>query len=207
LKKSIFSNWPLYLSILAFLLLVWLITAVILNQNHGHLIYALDDAYIGMAMAQNFAQHAVWGVTRYGFSSCSSPPLWTLLLSLAYYVGEVHQLTPFLLNLVLSVLVLIIASSILSFYKVPALFRFLTLLAIILFVPLPLLVFTGMEQALQTVASMLIVFYGARWLSGESPATARGDSIWLLILAPVVTGVRFEGMFLVIAISVFLLVR
>lgn len=207
MKKSIFSNWPLYLSILAFLLLVWLITAVILNQNHGHLIYALDDAYIGMAMAQNFAQHAVWGVTRYGFSSCSSPPLWTLLLSLAYYVGEVHQLTPFLLNLVLSVLVLIIASSILSFYKVPALFRFLTLLAIILFVPLPLLVFTGMEQALQTVASMLIVFYGARWLSGESPATARGDSIWLLILAPVVTGVRFEGMFLVIAISVFLLVR
>lgn len=181
--------------------------AVILGQNHGHLIYALDDAYIGMAMARNFAQHAVWGVTKYGFSSCSSPPLWTLLLSFTYYLGGVHEVTPFLLNLVLSILILVIASSILSSYKVPALFRFLTLLAIILFVPLPLLVFSGMEQALQTVVSMLVVFYAARWLSGESPATARADSVRLLILAPVVTGVRFEGMFLIIAISLFLLAR
>ena len=41
--------------------------------------------------------------------------------------------------------------------------------------------------------------------SGESPGTARGDSVWLLILAPLLTGVRFEGMFLIIAIAAFLL--
>jgi hypothetical protein len=207
LKKTLLSNWPLYLSILTLLLLVRLTMDISMSQNHGHLVYALDDAYIGMAMARNFAEHGVWGVTRYGFSSCSSPPLWTLLLSLTYYVGGVNQLAPFLMNLVLTVLILVVADAILSYYKTPAAVRFVTLVAIILLVPLPVLVFSGMEQALQTVVSMLIVFYAARLISDESPGTARGDSIRLLILAPLVTGVRFEGMFLIIAIAAFLLIR
>ncbi len=205
MKKTTVTNWPLYLSILVLTLLVWVILDVSIRQNHGHLIYALDDAYIGMAMARNFAQYGVWGVTRYGFSSCSSPPLWTLLLSLVYYVAGASQLAPLVLNLVITVIVLTVTSAILSHYSVPAGAKFATLLAIIVLVPIPLLVFTGMEQALQTLLALLIVFYSARWLSGESSASARGDSIRILVLAPLVTGVRFEGMFLVIAIALFLL--
>ncbi len=205
MKKALFYNWPLYLSILTLLLLVWLIMDACITQNQGHLVYALDDAYIGMAMARNFAQHGVWGVTRYGFTSCSSPPLWTLLLSLTYYLGGVNQLAPFLLNLVLTVIILASADAILSYYRTPPAARFGTLLGTILLVPLPVLIVSGMEQALQTLVSMLIVFYAARMISGESPGTARWDSIRLLILAPLVTGVRFEGMFLIIAICAFLL--
>jgi hypothetical protein len=203
MNKGRLENWPVYLAVIVFLLMVWLILNISLRLNQGHLIYALDDAYIGMAMARNFAQHGVWGVTRYGFSSCSSPPLWTLLLSLAYYVGGVHQLTPFVMNLVLTLLILVTADTILRQYEASGAARALTLFGIILFVPLPMMVFAGMEQALQTFVAMLFVFYAARWLSGESPATSRGDSIRVLLLAPIVTGVRMEGMFLVIAIALF----
>src|SRR5579863_7479844 len=203
MNKGRFENWPVYLAVIVFLLIVWLILNISLRLNQGHLIYALDDAYIGMAMARNFAQHGVWGVTRYGFSSCSSPPLWTLLLSLAYYVGGVHQLTPFVMNLVLTLLILATADTILRQYEASGAARALTLFGIILFVPLPMMVFAGMEQALQTFVAMLFVFYAARWLSCDSPATSRGDSIRVLLLAPIVTGVRMEGMFLVIAIALF----
>lgn len=207
MNKGHLRNWPLYLAVIVFMLTVWIILDVSMRHNRGHLIYALDDAYIGMVMAKNFAQHGVWGVTRYAFSSCSSPPLWTLLLSLVYYVGGVHQISPFLMNLVLAVLILVAADVILQGYEAPAGARIVTLVGIIFFVPLPAMVFSGMEQALQTLLAMLLVFYAARWLSGESPATSRGDSVLVLALTPLVTGVRMEGLFLVIALSFFVLAR
>ena len=205
MKRTWSWNWPLYASIAVLLLVVWLTLSVSIRQNQGHLVYALDDAYIGMAMAQNFARYGVWGVTRYGFTSCSSPPLWTLLLSLTYYLGGVNQIAPFLWDLVFSILVVVVANSILSWYKTPGAARFVTLMGIILLVPLPMLVLSGMEPALQTVISLLAVFLAARLISGEAPGSVRGDSVRLLILAPLVTGVRFEGMFLIIAIAALLL--
>ena len=47
----------------------------------GHFVYPLDDTYIAMAMAKNFAAHAVWGVTPYEFTSAASTPLYVLLLA------------------------------------------------------------------------------------------------------------------------------
>jgi hypothetical protein len=205
LKGTLSRHWPLYASVVILLLLVWLILSVALHQNQGNLVYAFDDAYIGMAMARNFAQYGVWGVTRYGFTSCSSPPLWTLLLSLTYYLGGVNQLAPFVLDLVFAILVLALADAILRWYKAPAAVRFATLLGIVLLIPLPVLIFSGMEPPLQTFVCMLAVFIAARWISGESPGSARGDSVLLLILAPLLTAVRFEGMFLIIAIALILL--
>jgi hypothetical protein len=205
LKETLSRNWPLYASVLVLLLLVWLVLSVSIRQNHGNLVYAFDDAYITMAMARNFAQYGVWGVTRYGFTSCTSPPLWTLLLSLTYYLGGANQLAPLVWDLVFTVLILALADAILSWYKTPAAVKFAALLSIIFLVPLPMFILSGMEPPLQTFVSMLVVFIAARWISGESPGTARGDSVRLLILAPLLTGVRFEGMFLIIAIALFLL--
>src|SRR5690242_17300955 len=67
-------------------------------RHHGQFAYALDDAYIHMAMARNVVQHGVWGITRHGFTSSSSSPLWTLLLSAVGAVAGIHDLTPLLLN-------------------------------------------------------------------------------------------------------------
>ncbi|MGO8788992.1 MAG: hypothetical protein ACLQVL_16625 [Terriglobia bacterium] len=205
MKKTLLQHWPLYTALAILLLTVTAILSVSLSQNQGHLVYTLDDPYIGMAMARNFSQYGVWGVTRYAFTSCSSPPLWTLLLSLTSHLLGEHQVAPLVWDLLFALLGLLAAYSILDWYKVPAVAKFITLLGIILLIPLPALIMTGMEPTLQILVSMLTVFVAARWTSGESPGTARGDFVRLLILAPLATGVRFEGMFLIIAIGGILL--
>ncbi len=203
MKGTLSRNWPLYASVLILLLLVWLVLSVSIRQNHGYLVYALDDAYIHMAMAKNFSHSGVWGVTRYGFTPTSSSLLWTLLLSLTYYLGGVNQLAPLLWNLAFALLVLVVANAILSWYKVPAAIKFVTLLGLILLVPIPMLIVSGMEQGLQTLLTILLVFLAARLLSGESPGSAQrdavgGESLGALPLAlqrfsPIVLGVKIIG--------------
>ena len=200
MKRTLPHNWPLYASIILLLVVVWLTLRVSVSQNHGHLVYTLDDAYIHMAMAKNFSQSGVWGVTRYGYTPTSSSLLWTLLLGLTYYLGGVSELAPLLWNLVFAVVVLAVTDAILSWYKSPAWVRLVTLASIVLLVPLPTLILSGMEQTLQTLIVILTVFLSARLLSGESPGSARRDALWLLIVAPLVTAVRFEGMFLIVFI-------
>jgi hypothetical protein len=204
-KKTLSNHWPLFAAVAILILTTAAILAVSISQNQGHLVYALDDPYIGMATARNFAQYGVWGATRYGFTSCSSPPLWTLLLSLTSYVAGEHPIAPMLWDLLFVLADLLAAYVILSWYKVPPVAKFIALVSLVLFIPLSALVMTGMEPPMQILVSLLAVFVATRWLSGESPGTARADSVWLLILAPIVTGVRFEGMFLIIAIGLILL--
>jgi len=207
LKKTLLQHWPLYASVLILSLLLWLILAISFSQNQGHLVYALDDAYIHMAMARNFSHYGVWGVTRYGFTSSSSSILWTLLLSLTYYLFGVSQIAPLLWNVVFAVLVLWAAYAILNWYKLPPALKLAALLAIIFLIPLPTLILSGLEQNLQTLLAMLATFLAARMLSGEAPTSASRDSTLLLVLAPLVTAVRFEGMFLILAICGLLLLR
>jgi hypothetical protein len=207
LKKALLQHWPLYAAILILSLLVGLILAISFVQNQRHLVYAFDDAYIHMAMARNFSQYGVWGVTRYGFTSSSSSILWTLLLSLTYYLFGVSQIAPLLWNLLFAVLVLWAADAILTWYKLSPALRLAALLAMIFLIPLPTLILSGLEQTLQTLLAMLVTFLAARVLSDEAPSTALRDSILLLMLAPLVTGVRFEGMFLILAICGLFLIR
>ncbi len=208
LKKYQLPNWPLYASAATFLLLVWIVLNVSLSANRGNLVYALDDPYIHMAMAKNFSQFGIWGVTRYEYTSASSSPLWTLLISLTYYLAGVNPLAPLIWNVLFALLILAAAHGILCWYKLGPAVRFCVLLGIILLVPLPMFVLAGMEIGLQTLVTLLFVFVAARVLSGESPGSARRDSLGLLILAPLVTAVRFEGIFLILGVvALFLLLK
>jgi hypothetical protein len=207
LKTKLLQHWPLYVSVLILSLLFGLLLATSFYQNQGHLVYALDDAYIHMAMARNFSLYGVWGITRYGFASSSSSILWTLLLSFTYYLFGVSQIAPLLWNLLFAVLVLWVAYAILTHYKLAPALKLAALLAIIFLIPLPALILSGMEQNLQTLLALLATFLAARVLSGEAPSTAARDSTLLLVLAPLVTAVRFEGMFLILAICGLLLLR
>ena len=170
-----------------------------LKTDHGqtHLVYALDDPYIHMALAKNMVQHGVWGISRYAFSAASSSPLWTLLLAVVYAITGPHELAPFVLNVFFANGVLGVAYGILRAFRVARLYAGLAVVGIVFLAPLPALVFTGMEHILQTGCVLLFAFVLVRVVSVAQTRIRSRDTLALLSLALVMTAVRYEGLFMV----------
>jgi hypothetical protein len=168
-----------------------------LRKSGGHLVYALDDAYIHMAMARNLVEHDVFGVTRYDFASSSSSPLWTLLLAASFAIVGTRAWLPLVLNVASAVLLLGVADRVLRAHAVGPRLRLAALLAVVFLTPLPSLVMTGQEHLLH--AALTLAFAGLL----TSTDSTRGP----VLLAPLLTAVRYEALFLVLVGCVLLAVR
>ncbi len=107
------KHWPLLAAVAALWGSVALLLVISIRQNEGHLVYALDDAYIHLAMVKNVVRHGVWGVTPYGWTSSSSSLLWSLVLCGATMLAGLNDATPLVLNLVFSTLLLGLVSRLL----------------------------------------------------------------------------------------------
>jgi hypothetical protein len=176
------------LAVAVFALAAAVLVAWSLRHSGGQLVYALDDAYIHMAMARNLAEHGVFGVTRYGFTSSSSSPLWTLALAGLFALVGARDWIPLVLNLVFAGGLLLVADRLLSACGVASRARFLALLAVAFLTPLPTLALVGQEHILH--AALTLAFAGLLTSAGAEPA--------LLLLAPFLTAARYEGLFLVV---------
>ena len=154
--------------------------------------YALDDPYIHMAIAKHLVEHGVWGVTRYEFSASSSSLLWTLLLAGLSLVKIDGRMVPLALNVFSGAAVLYGFDVILRRRLVSPMTRTATLLCVVLVTPLVPVIATGMEHTLQILLFVGFLYLAACALAGNAGA---GLDRWLLVLAPVLTGIRYEGMF------------
>jgi uncharacterized MnhB-related membrane protein len=175
-------------AVAVFALAAAVLVAWSLRYSRGHIVYALDDAYIHMAMARNLAEHGVFGVTRYGFTSSSSSPLWTLALAGLFALIGARNWLPLALNLVFAASLLLVADRVLLAHGVASRARFLALLAVAFLTPLPALTLVGQEHILH--AALTLAFAGLLTSAGAEPA--------LLLLAPFLTAARYEGLFLVL---------
>ena len=207
MRNALVKHWPLIANVVILFVTMGVISTLLILRENGHMVFALDDPYIQMAMAKNFALHGVWGITRFGFTSASSSPVWTFLIAVTYVVFGVSETSPFYLSLICSTLLLAVAYSVLRWFKVSPKLTFWTLLLSILFTPLPALIGIGSEHPLHAALTILLAFLSARLLSEESPALARRDLILLLAIAPVLTLVRYEGMFLILVIAALFCLR
>jgi len=197
------KRWPLAAALALLLIATAFPLLDSLRRSQGHLIYALDDPYIHMAMAKNFARHGVWGVTRHGFTSVTSSPLWTLLLSGAFALFGAHASIPLLLNLLFAALLLAAADLLLRRRQVPDHWRFPALAGTALLVPLPSLVLTGQEHILH--ALLTVVFAGLLLPALAESGTPRR---WpLLLSAALLAAVRYENIFLIAAACLLLCLR
>ena len=202
------------------LAIFWGVTIIMLiyslSLNNGHLIYTLDDAYIHMAIAKNFAKHGVWGVTRKEFSSSSSSLLYSLLLSLIFLFG-VNEISPLIINLVFANLLIYLIYTILKKNDVPSYAILLCLLLNIFLIPLHFLIFTGMEHVLQIYIDIIFIYYASLILSDEqlkerilfsknNKMTFSQDKLFFIIV-PLVTLIRFEGMFFIVIVSAIFFLR
>lgn len=166
-----------------------------------HFGYPMDDTYIHMAMAKNFALHGVWGVTKYGFTSSTSSPLYTLLLSGCYALTGIREATPLVLNIVAAGAVLWWSDFILLESGIALRLRLWLLALLVIAVPLPILALGGMEHVLHTLLTLLFVHVCCRALAGSDVRTPA-----LFALAALLVTARYEGAFVIaIAGSLFLL--
>ena len=200
--------WP----VLAATVLLWGTIATLLIQslklNQGHVVYALDDTYIHMAMAKNFARHGVWGVTPYQFTSASSSPLWTFLLSAIYFVFGVNNVTPLVLNILFATLLVAALGWISESFAqgLPRVYILGIVLSVLFFTPIPSLIFIGLEHVLQTVATLTFVCY-ASWLLAGRAARSRLAAVMLALLGLFASTARYEGLFAVGVVAFFLCLR
>lgn len=193
------QHWAFFVALVAFVIAVTIALFSALIPNNFRLTYAVDDAFIHMAIAKHFAQNGVWGVTAAQFTSSSSSPLWELLLALIYAVFGVNEIAPLILNLVFAIGLLIFVYRLLSEQKTAPLVNFLALCALIFFTSLPSLILTGMEHTLHALLTVAFIHYSAKVLAKQQVSLIRWGLLALLLVAA-----RYEGMF-TIAIVCFLL--
>lgn len=199
------ENISLLASIAILLITVATILFLSIRKNQGQIVYALDDAYIHMAIAKNFALHGVWGITRYGFTSSSSSILYTLLLSVIYFIFGVNEITPFILNMIFATLSICVIFYFLKRNELNSFYIFIVLVSIIFFTPLTALIFSGMEHTLQLLITITFVYLSAKMLSKNT--STRSEDVSLLIMGILVTMVRFEGLFLLFIVTALFMLR
>ena len=171
----------------------------------GQNFYALDDAYIHMAVAQNFAQKGVWGISVYEFSSTTSSPLYTLLLAGLFKVFGSHMILPFIFNCLLAGVFLWQLFRFGARYLSPQVYLALAL-ALTFLLPLPPLITIGMEATLHIVLAFWL--FTAAWRALQYSPPVFGRQFWLLCLAAALAVmVRYESLFLIAAISFIFLIR
>ena len=202
-------SFPLVLAVV----LLWVCLAVLLveslRRTGGHLVYALDDPYIHMAMAKNMARHGVWGVSPNEFSASSSSLLWTGTLSGFFFAFGVLEWLPFALNWLLATVAVAVTFGYFRDCAPQAPLSYVTgvLLVSAFSTPLPALVFAGQEHVAHVILNLTFLVVGARTLTGAVLPEGWKSYRPLIILAPLLTLVRYEGLFAVGLMAALLFVR
>ncbi|HEX9187387.1 MAG TPA: hypothetical protein VGB87_09965 [Vicinamibacteria bacterium] len=170
-----------------------------LRWTDGRLVYALDDAYIHMAVARNLASHGIWGCTPYHFSSSSSSLLWTFGLGVAYRAFGSHDVIPLLLNVAFAVGTLVVANVSLARLGASPLLRASALLGIVVVFPLAGMALIGMEHVLHLLLTIGFAAVAVEALQdpSEDPRRRRRFTVALGVLGALLAASRYEGLFLV----------
>jgi hypothetical protein len=194
--------WPflfgaaLYLAILA--IQVWIGR----SGNNGFFCYALDDAYLHMAIARNLALHGFWGLNAAGgFASASSSPGWTLLLAAAVRIFGDRIALSLALNAVFALLLLWFADHTIQRWSPgkPLWPRVALQLGLIFLVPLPNLALVGMEHSAQAFGAVWLLAMAAEVLTIPSHLRVPGRILTGLLAASFfLCAIRYETVFFVV---------
>ena len=197
-----------YLLALAVLILpVALIELQVFRASGGTFMYPLDDTFIHMTVAKTLALHGNWGIAPGEFESASSSVGYTLLLAGLFKSFGVHAYIPFAINLLAAAILLRVVDRRMIREQVRPFARLMILIALVIIVPLPVLVITGMEHTLQCLFSFLFVFSFSDWLASEGPERRQRLPAVFYLYALLACMMRYEGAFLVGIACLLLLYR
>ncbi len=198
-------HWPLVGAVLILWLTVAALLFISMRSNQGHVVYALDDSYISMAMAKNLSQHGVWGVTRHEFTSSSSSLLWPLVLAATYLIFGPNEVAPLAWNLVFGTILLWVIYRDLRGRRPASRWQLGSLVALAMVTPLPALAFIGLEHTLHALLSLAVAYLAADELSRDAGESLKSPLLPILTCLLVMT--RYEALFQVFVILLAFLAR
>ncbi|ANF50257.1 hypothetical protein A0O34_06875 [Chryseobacterium glaciei] len=179
---------------------------IMISKTEGNFTYILDDAYIHLAIAKNFALHDVWGMTKYSFSSSSSSPIFTFILSVLIIVFGNNELIPLVFNVAVSLLIIVFLNRYYSSFFDKNKHIIIASLFTLFFAVLHIQIFTGMEHSLQVLIVIVNIFYFQKWI--KSDFKDQLSSYWFYATILLLGLVRFESMFYFVSLAfVFLLIK
>lgn len=204
-RKLLEVFYPL---IITFGITLWLIYETyreIIDINWGHFAYSVDDTYIILAMAKNFANHGIWGISPFEIASASSTILYTLSISVIYKITGTLEFLPLILNISFTLIFLGMSYWILRSSKVPNILNVIALILILFVTPLITLIFIGMEHILHIITSLLVLYLGSRVICEDT--LKKYELVSFYIAGVILPLVRYEGFFLILPIFLLILAR
>jgi hypothetical protein len=172
----------------------------ILVKTGGAFVFPLDDVYVGMALAKNFALHGSWSPYGSTFQSVTSTPAFSLLLAGLYRITGPTVWGPLLLSFGFALVAILLACRMLCRVRPSA--RLAALLGIVILTPLPVLGILGMEHTLHV--ALVFAFLQS---AGDAIANRARPPWSLLLVSAVMVMTRYEGLFMVAFAGLFFLLQ
>jgi len=191
--KSLVNRSNLYLGLFLFFVIAVFFAyyLAIININDGKFIYPLDDAYIHMTIAKNFILNGTWGFMNGVFSSASSSILWTFLLSICFRIFGVSEIIPLVLSLIFSIAFVYSLHILCRFLEFSPNLELILLFVMFFSIPLPLLIFLGMEHSLHCFLLILFILYFLKQQSNKKTL----DLLILSLISILIVLTRLEACF------------
>lgn len=167
--------------------------------------FPMDDPYIHLAIGKNLALHGNWGPMSDVFNSSSSSLLYTLIITVFFYLGIGGLSTLFIINIISSLGCLFAFEKIARTLKMDADSYMIMAFAFVLIVPLYHIAYLSMEHTLHIWIMLYTVLNGAIYLSNETNNTRAVIS--LSILTSLAIMARYESLFLGLILGLILLYR
>lgn len=166
-----------------------------IGSKFGEYVYPLDDTYIHLAIADNFANHGVWGVTQHGFTSSSSSPIYPILIGIFIILSDWGIYIPLVLNTIFAFLLFFVLIRFADNEMQNHLWGIILIIGIFIISPLSANIYNGMEHLLHILISILFITSYIIYNKDKSYFK------YLAILAFLLVGVRYESIFIIIAFS------
>ena len=191
-------------SICAYLFAVFVLYRAILIKTGGRFVYAMDDPYIHLALAENLA-HGHYGINPTEFASPSSSILWPFLL-VPFTGTELNSFLPLLWNILFGVLAAGLIGHLVAGLPLrveesepmPWWQKAIAVILLLFAANLFSLTILGMEHVLQVLLAICCAL-GLLEALAERPVPQ-----WCLAAAVVAPAVRYEDFALTLAVCVVL---
>jgi hypothetical protein len=167
--------------------------------------FPMDDPYIHLAMGKNLALHGNWGPMSGVFNSSSSSLLYTLIISIFFFLGLGGISTLFIINIVSSIGCLFAFEKAIRAMNFSADKYIVLAFAFVLIVPLYQIAFLSMEHTLHIWLILLAITNAAKYFSSDKQSTKL--IISLSIVTSLAAMARYETLFLAFVIGLLLLYR